>query len=129
MISWTVGAEDIAQKAYSAEEMHPEQNEIQPARGTPHETSSLRPSNVISSSGSEHVFPPAQIQEQIAIKRGSGAAGAASAIFSGRSFSRSVCLRQSTSAEIGFSWRLAASLRRQRDSHLLYPRNRVRRPQ
>src|SRR5260370_4920547 len=73
MISWTVGAEDIAQKAYSAEEMQPEQNEIQPARGTPHETFSLRPSNVISSSGSEHVFPPAQIQEQIAIKRGSGA--------------------------------------------------------
>ena len=37
------------------------------------ETSSLRPSNVISSSGSERAFPPAQIQEQIAIKRGSGA--------------------------------------------------------
>src|SRR3981189_3750556 len=62
----------MAQKAYSAEEMHPEQNEIQPARG-PRETSSLRPSNVISSSDSEHVFPPAQIQEQIAIKRGFGA--------------------------------------------------------
>jgi len=72
MISWTVGAEGIAQKAYSAEEMHPEQNEIQPARG-PRETSSLRPSNVISSSDSEHVFPPAQIQEQIVIKRGFGA--------------------------------------------------------
>jgi hypothetical protein len=37
------------------------------------ETFSLRPSNMISSSGSEHVFPPAQIQEQIAIKWGSGA--------------------------------------------------------
>jgi len=72
MITWTVGAEGIAQKAYSAEEMHPEQNEIQPARG-PRETSSLWPSNVISSSDSEHVFPPAQIQEQIAIKRGFGA--------------------------------------------------------
>jgi hypothetical protein len=42
-------------------------------REGPRETSSLRPSNVISSYGSEHVFPPAQIQEQIAIKRGSGA--------------------------------------------------------
>jgi len=62
----------MAQKAYSAEEMHPEQNEIQPARG-PRETSSLRPSSVISSSDSEHVFPPAQVQEQIAIKRGFGA--------------------------------------------------------
>ena len=72
MITWTVVAEGIAQKAYSAEEMHPEQNEIQPARG-PRETSSLRPSNVISSSDSEHVFPPVQMQEQIAIKRGSGA--------------------------------------------------------
>src|SRR5207237_4515193 len=72
MVSWTVGADGIAQKAYSAEEMHPEQNEIQPARG-PRETSSLRPSNVISSSDSEHVFPPVQMQEQIAIKRGSGA--------------------------------------------------------
>src|SRR5260370_32984023 len=41
-------------------------------RDGPRETS-LRPSNVISSSGSEHAFPPAQIQEQIAIKRGSGA--------------------------------------------------------
>src|SRR5712672_1366743 len=37
------------------------------------ETFSLRPANVISWSGSEHVFPPAQIQEQIAIKRGSSA--------------------------------------------------------
>src|SRR5947207_2252069 len=46
MVSWTVGADGIAQKAYSAEEMHPEQNEIQPARG-PRETSSLRPSNGI----------------------------------------------------------------------------------
>jgi len=45
---------------------------IQPARG-PRETSSPEPSNVISSSDSEHVFPPAQIQEQIAIKRASGA--------------------------------------------------------
>src|SRR5882762_9757964 len=52
--------------------MHPEQNEIQPARG-PRETSSPRPSNVISSSDFEHVFPPAQMQEQIAIKRVSGA--------------------------------------------------------
>ena len=72
MVSWTVGADGIAQKAYSAEEMHPEQNEIQPARG-PRATSSLLPSNVISSSDSEHVFPPVQMQEQIAIKRGSGA--------------------------------------------------------
>jgi hypothetical protein len=72
MISWTVGAEGIAQKAYSAEGMHPEQNEIQLVQG-PRETSSLRPSNVISSSDSEHVFPPAPIQEQITIKRGSGA--------------------------------------------------------
>jgi len=52
--------------------MHPEQNEIQPAL-CPRETSSLRPSNVISSSDSEHVCPPAQIQQQIAIKRGCGA--------------------------------------------------------
>lgn len=51
--------------------MHPEQNEIQPARGP--ETSSPRPSNVISSLDFEHVVPPAQMQEQIAIKRGSGA--------------------------------------------------------
>ena len=72
MISWTVGAEGIAQKADSAEEMHPEQNEIQP-RARPRETSSPRPSNVIPSSDSEHVFPPTQIQEQMAIKRGSGA--------------------------------------------------------
>src|SRR5881396_1348536 len=35
MVSWTVGAEGIAQKVDSAEEMHPEQNEIQPARGPP----------------------------------------------------------------------------------------------
>ncbi len=72
MITSTVVAEGIAQKADSAEEMHREQNETQPARG-PRETSSLRPSNVISSSDSEHVFPPAQIQEQIVIKRGFGA--------------------------------------------------------
>src|SRR3954465_8775926 len=51
--------------------MHPEQNEIQPARG-PYETFSLRRSIVISSSDSEHVFPPAQIQKGVAIKRGSG---------------------------------------------------------
>ena len=31
MISWTVGAEGIAQKPIQSEEMHPEQNEIQPA--------------------------------------------------------------------------------------------------
>jgi len=42
-------------------------------REGPRETYSLRPSNVISSSGSEHAFPPAQIREQLAIKRGSGA--------------------------------------------------------
>src|SRR5258705_4187089 len=42
-------------------------------REGPRETSSLRPSNVISSSDSEHIFPPAQIQEPIAIKRGSSA--------------------------------------------------------
>src|SRR5258708_8359813 len=52
--------------------MHPEQNEIQPAGG-PRETSSLWPSNVISPSDSEHVLPPAQIQEQTSIKRGFGA--------------------------------------------------------
>jgi hypothetical protein len=63
--------EGIAEKADS-EEMHLEQNEVQPARG-PRETSSPRPSNVRSSSDSEHIFPPAQMQEQIAIKRGSGA--------------------------------------------------------
>ena len=50
--------------------MHPEQNEIQSARG-PRDTSFLWPSNVISSD-SEHASPPAQIQKQIAIK-GSGA--------------------------------------------------------
>src|SRR5258707_12972993 len=43
-----------------------------PRDGT-RETSSLRPSNVISSAGSAHTFPPAQFREQIAIKRGSGA--------------------------------------------------------
>jgi hypothetical protein len=72
MISRTVGAEGVTQKAYSGEEMHPKQNDFQPAR-SPRETSSLQPSSVISSSDSEHVFPPVQIQEQIAIKRGSGA--------------------------------------------------------
>ena len=72
MISGMGGAEGIARKTYSAEEMRPEQSEIQPARG-PRETPSLRPSNVISSSDSKDVFPRAQIQEQIAIKRGSGA--------------------------------------------------------
>ena len=71
MVSWTVGADGIAQKAYSAEEMHPERNEIQPARG-PYETFSLRRSNVLSSLDSEHVFPPAQIQKRVAIKWGSG---------------------------------------------------------
>src|SRR3979411_2966643 len=58
--------------AYSAEEMHLRKMKSNPREG-PRETSSLRPSNVISSSDSEHVFPPAQIQEQIAIKRGFGA--------------------------------------------------------
>jgi len=58
--------------AYSAEEMHLSKMKSNPREG-PREISSLRPSNVISSSDSEHVFPPAQIQEQIAIKRGSGA--------------------------------------------------------
>lgn len=72
MLSWTVGTDGIAQKADSAEEMHLEQNEIQSARG-PRETSSPPPTNVIPSSDSEHVFPPAKIQEQIAIKRGAGA--------------------------------------------------------
>src|ERR1700751_1625592 len=52
--------------------MHPEQNEIHPARG-PRETSSPRPSNVISPSDCEPVFPSAQIQGQIAIRRGFGA--------------------------------------------------------
>src|SRR6267142_650749 len=42
-------------------------------RERPRETSSLRSSNVIPSSGSEHAFPPAQIRKQMAIKRGSGA--------------------------------------------------------
>src|SRR3979411_706313 len=58
--------------AYSAEEMHLRKMKSNPREG-PREISSLRPSNVISSSDSEHVFRPAQIQEQIAIKRGSGA--------------------------------------------------------
>ena len=71
MISWTVGAKGIEQKADSTE-MNPQQYEIHPARG-PRETSSPRPSNLISSSDSEHVIPLAQIQEQTAIKRGSGA--------------------------------------------------------
>jgi hypothetical protein len=71
MNSWTVGAEGIAQKADSAEEMHSKQNEIHPAGLR--ETSSPRPSNLISSSDSEHVIPPAQIQELTAIMRGSGA--------------------------------------------------------
>src|SRR6201998_1348140 len=70
MISWTVGAEGIAQKVDSAEEIHPRQNETHPAG--PRETSSPRPSNLLSSSDSEHVIPPAQSQEQTAIKRGSG---------------------------------------------------------
>ena len=52
--------------------MHPEQNEIQPGRG-PRETASPRPLNVISPSDFERIFPPAQTQERIAIKRGSGA--------------------------------------------------------
>jgi hypothetical protein len=52
--------------------MHLSKMKSNPREG-PREISSLPPSNVISSSGSEHVFPPAQIQEQIAIKRGSGA--------------------------------------------------------
>src|ERR1700760_3610203 len=52
--------------------MRLEKHEMQPVQG-PGEASSPRPSNVISSSASEQVFPPAQIQEQIAIKRGSGA--------------------------------------------------------
>src|ERR1700704_1150147 len=103
--------------------MHPEQNTIQPARG-PRETSSLRPSNVISSSDSDNVLPPAQIQEQIVIKRGFGALTLFLLFFLG-----DPSLVQSASAEIRFSWRLAASLRGQRDSHLLYPRNRVRWPQ
>jgi hypothetical protein len=71
MINWTLDAEGIAQKPDLAKEMHPQQNEIHRARG-PHETSSPRPSNVISSSDAEHVFPLVQIKEQIAIKRGSG---------------------------------------------------------
>jgi hypothetical protein len=62
----------VAQKRIQLKKMHPEQNEIQHARGH-RETSSLRPSNLISSSGSERVFAPAQIQEDIAIQRGSGA--------------------------------------------------------
>jgi hypothetical protein len=72
MIGRTVGAEDIAQKGDLAEKMHPEQNEIQPGRG-PRETASPRPLNVISPSDFERIVPPAQIQERIAIKRGSGA--------------------------------------------------------
>ena len=67
-----VGAEDLAQKTDSAEDMHPEQNEIPPGRDT-RKTSSLQSSNVISLSASEHVSPPAQIREQMASKRGSGA--------------------------------------------------------
>src|SRR3954452_23334106 len=51
--------------------MHPEQNEVQAARG-PYETSSLRHSNVISPSHSEHVFPPAQAKKQVAMNQGSG---------------------------------------------------------
>src|ERR1700746_910701 len=52
--------------------MYPKQNEIHPARG-PRETSSPRLSNVVSPSDSEPVFPSAQIQGQIAIRRGFGA--------------------------------------------------------
>ena len=72
MIGRTVGPEDIAQNGDSAEKMHPEQNEFQPTRG-PRETASPRPLNVISSSDFERIFPPAQVQERIAIKRGSDA--------------------------------------------------------
>src|SRR6266850_3734997 len=128
MIRRTVGAEGIAQKADSAEEMHPEQNEIQPARGTPRDFFSaafecdflVRLRTRLSSCAD----PRANSNQA-----GFQCADAASAIFSGRSFSRSVCVQQSTSAEIRFSWRLAASLRGQGDPHLLYPRNRVRWPQ
>src|ERR1700745_1669798 len=51
--------------------MHPGQNKIRPARA-PRETSSPRPSNVIFPLDCEPVFPSAQIQQQIAIRRGFG---------------------------------------------------------
>jgi hypothetical protein len=69
MISWAVDVESIEQKGYSAEEMNPEQIEIQPERGH-REASSPGPSNMISSSASKHVPPRPHIQEQNAIKRG-----------------------------------------------------------
>jgi hypothetical protein len=52
--------------------MRPKQDKIHPAQG-PREASSPGSSNVISSSDSERVFPHTQIQEQMAIKRGSAA--------------------------------------------------------
>src|SRR6266850_5951053 len=129
MISRTVGAEGIAQKADSAEEMHPEQNEIQPARGPPRDffSAALECDFLVRlrTRFSSYADPRANSNQAAGFRR----ADAASAIFSGRSFSRSVCVQQSTSTEIRFSWRLAASLRGQGDPHLLYPRNRVRWPQ
>src|ERR1700741_2545439 len=117
MISWTADGEGIAKKANSAKEMQLEQNEIQPA----FECDFLARLRTRLSSCAD----PRPDSNQVGFR----CADTASAIFSGRSFSRSVCLHQSTTAEIRFSWRLAASLRGQRDSHLLYPRNRVRWPQ
>src|ERR1700743_3797224 len=66
-----MSAEGMTHQAGSGEEMHIEQNEIWPVQGR-HQTSSLRLLDVISSSACEHVFPPVQIWQHVAIKRGFG---------------------------------------------------------
>ena len=108
--------------------MHPVQDKIQPAQG-PREASSPEPSNVISSSGSKHVFLHPHIQEQIAIKRRSGTLLLLLLLFlADRSLGQSPPVNPPPQ-KIGLSCRLAALLRGKKIHMRTYPRNRVRRPQ